>query len=148
MLETNEMKPKRVSLRHAQTLSKKRRDFRWIFQANENTEACKLPFFPVPKNIIEQRPDLQGTDNLCVAPIIWGKKDLKESSPGVYKAVPPEPHDGYWMGYYIEVEFPGDTPGGGAVLKNEYLLTSPGWTWPNTLPYPDCHGDTCSGIIV
>lgn len=31
MLDSNMVKPKKVSLRYAQTLSTKRRDFRWIF---------------------------------------------------------------------------------------------------------------------
>lgn len=58
MLETNQVLPKKVSLRFAQTLTKKRRDFRWVFQSNNNTEPCTLPFFPVPKNMKERRPDL------------------------------------------------------------------------------------------
>lgn len=47
MLETNKVKPLKVSLRHAETLSSKRRDFRIVFQSNERTEPCKLPFIPM-----------------------------------------------------------------------------------------------------
>lgn len=52
------------------------------------------------------------------------------------------------MGYYIEIEFPGDTPGGDKIFENHMLVTTPGWTWPNTLPYPDCKGDGCASIVV
>jgi hypothetical protein len=38
-----------VLLRHASTLQDKRRDFRWVRQANNHTEACKLPDIPLKK---------------------------------------------------------------------------------------------------
>lgn len=91
---------------------------------------------------------MMGVDHLCAAPIIWEEQVIEEASPGVYKSLPPEPAPGFWMGYYLEVEFPGDTPGGNRVFKNHYLFTTPGWTWPNTLPYPDCHGAECTGKLV
>lgn len=71
MLETNQVKPKRVSLRYAQTLSQKRRDFRWIFQTNKYTEPCTLPYIPVPDNLKEKRPELKAAHSLCIAPIFW-----------------------------------------------------------------------------
>lgn len=148
MLDSNKVKPKSVRLRYAQTLSKKRRDFRWIFESNERTEACKLPFIPIPLKMMEKDPRLMANQDLCLAPILWKSKTLKESSPGIYSALPPKPRDGYWMGYYIEVEFPGDVPGGDLLFKNHFLLSSPGWTWPNTLPYSDCTGSECKGILV
>ena len=36
-------------LRHASTLQSKRRDFRWVRQANNHTEACNLPDVPLKK---------------------------------------------------------------------------------------------------
>lgn len=62
--------------------------------------------------------------------------------------MPPQPQDGYWMGYYITVEFPADTDPGeneADVLKNTFMLSTPGWTRPNTLPFEDCHGSSCVG---
>jgi len=61
--------------------------------------------------------------------------------------MPPQPQDGYWMGYYVTVEFPADTESDDTVsgLKNTFMTSTPGWTWPNTLPFQDCHGDGCVG---
>merc|ERR1711871_1885060 len=88
------MKHGKVVLRHAQTMSTKRRDFRWIRDANNHTEACKLPE-------VKLKHDIFGGGN-CVVPIIWLGKTLEESAPGVYRATPPEPKDGHWTGYYVE----------------------------------------------
>ena len=30
-------------------------------------------------------------------------------------------------------------------MKEDYIVTTPGYTWPNTLPYPDCTGEGCLG---
>ena len=43
--------------------------------------------------------------------------------------------DGKWTGYYVEVYFASD-----AGLRHEYQLTTPGYVWPDTLPFADCHG--------
>ena len=87
-------------------------------------------------------------DKICLQPIFWLSKEIEEESPGVYKALPPQPVDGYWMGYYIELEYPGDTDPGRSIFRNSFIFSTPGWTWPNTLPFPDCHGDECKGILV
>ena len=52
----------------------------------------------------------------------------------VYKALPPSPTKaGHWVGYYIELFFPS------AQLKlSKYKLTSAGYVWPDTLPFPGC----------
>ncbi len=126
----------KVVLRHAQTMSTKRRDFRWIRDANNHTDACKLPE-------VKLKHDIFGGGN-CVVPIIWFGKTLQESAPGVYRAIPPEPKEGHWTGYYVEVYFPADVQG----YKHDYQFTTPGWAWPNTLPFPDCHGSTCIGRLV
>jgi len=133
MLDTNQVKPTKVSLWYAQTLSKKRRDFRWYFQINERTEACVSPFEPA-------------SPGMCHAKINWQEQELQEASPGVYSSLPPQPTDGYWMGYYIMVTFPGDVPGG--IAPSVYRSTTPAWTWPDTLPYEDCTGAGCKGILV
>jgi hypothetical protein len=52
------------------------------------------------------------------------------------------------MGYYIMVEFPGDGPVFDKNVENKYVHTSPGYVWPNTLPYDDCTGQGCEGILV
>lgn len=147
---SNQLQPKKVSLIYAQNLSKLRRDFRWIFQSNERTEPCTLPFIPIPNDLSKKRPDLNldAAHDLCLAPIIWKAQELNETAPGEYKSLPPEPAEGYWMGYYLEVEFPGDTPGGDKVFENHFVFTTPGWTWPNTLPFPDCKGEDCKPLWV
>jgi hypothetical protein len=48
------------------------------------------------------------------------------------------PKDTYWMGYYIEMIFPGDN-------KLNTIITTPGFVYPDTLPFDDCYGETCIG---
>ena len=115
--------------------------------SNNNTEPCTLPFIPVGDKDRELS-SLELPKGACFSPIIWNSKELKEDSPGVYKSAPPEPHYGFWMGYYLMVEFPGDTSGGTKIFENKFVFTTPGWTWPNTLPYPDCQADGCVNRIV
>lgn len=126
----------KVVLRHANTLSSERRDFRLAAAAlkKDDGEAyCKLPTVgPI---------SMDGSD-ICIQPIIWRGKTLKESSPGVYSAKIPEPKKG-WTGAYIELYFKSDTG-----LKQNYQLTTPGVVWPQTLPFEDCHGATCIGNLV
>ena len=60
------------------------------------------------------------------------------STPGAYTAVPPEPQKaGHWTGYYIEIKF-----------DDKYQFSTPGFTWPDTLPFPDCTGKECSGHLL
>jgi hypothetical protein len=91
--------------------------------------------------------------NLCYQPIIWNARDLSitgESSNGeaLYSTQAPTPKDGHWTGYYIEVIFPGDTQAIAKVLKNEFILSTPGFVFPDTLPFADCTGEGCIGRIV
>jgi len=44
----NQVQPRWIYLRYAQTLTNKRRDFRYAFLSNENTYPCKWPFVPMP----------------------------------------------------------------------------------------------------
>ena len=115
-----------------------RRDFRWVRQANNFTQACKWPFIPLKK------PLFGGN---CIQPIIWYGTTLKEveGSPGVFKGTPPKPKkEGFWTGYYVELFFPSDT----GLKHSEFQFTTPGYTWPNTLPFKDCTGKTCIGKLV
>jgi len=41
-------------------------------------------------------------------------------------------------GYFIEVKFASDSG-----LAFEYQFSTPGYVWPNTLPFKDCSGVTC-----
>ena len=116
-------------MRHAQTMQTVRRDFRWFRQANNHTQACSWPWVKVPFNVL-------GAD--CLQFIWWHGTELKESAPGVYKATPPNPTDGYWTGYYVQMYFKGDTEHGFSLLDDHFSVTSPGFTWPNTLPFKDC----------
>jgi len=145
--------PEHVYLRHAQTISTERRDFRWVVADSNFTQLnCSFPFIPIPsnsavptfhKNIDSECP------NLCVQPIIWHSKKLHgsttENGDSFYSSLPPEPKEGHWNGYYIELIFPGDTESVRTIFKNGYFFSTPGYTWPNTLPFEDCHGETCIG---
>lgn len=136
---------KAVRLIYAETLSTQRRDFRWLFQSNENTEPCKLPYIPIPNDLMERKPHLKAAKDLCFAPIIWSGLEIAESEePGVYKTLPPEPREGHWMGYYVEVEFYGDAPqSGDSLFPNHFTFTTPGHVWPNTMPFEDCVKEGC-----
>jgi hypothetical protein len=70
---------------------------------------------------------------------MWHGQEIKESAPGVFKATPPEPSSkGNWVGYYVQVYFKGDTEHGFTILNDKFSTTSPGFTWPDTLPFKDC----------
>jgi len=60
---------------------------------------------------------------------------------GVYTVAPPEPKTGHWTGYYVEVFFK-------SALKSDFLFTTPGYTWPDTLPFPPCVGAGCIGRLL
>ena len=125
----------KVVLRHADTFSTKLRDFRWVRLASPQNGECKFPEIPLKKSVF-------GGGN-CLAPIIWSGKDLHATSPGVFKASVPKRAEG-WTGFYVEVYFPPDTD----LPHDQYKLTSPGMVWPQTLPFPDCHGEECFGHLV
>jgi len=136
--------PEHVYLRHAQTMSTVRRDFRWVVASNNFTQLdCKFPYIPLPPS---GWPDID--KHLCAQPIVWHANKLHRSTSDngdfVYSTMPPEPEDGHWNGYYIELIFAGDTEGPKIDLfKNAYFFSTPGFTWPNTLPFEDCHGESC-----
>jgi len=124
----------KVVLRHANTISKTNRDFRWARLSNNVTGPCKLPEIELKK------PILFGAN--CLEPIVWTGTTLNETSPGVYTASVPAPKHG-WTGYYVEAYFPSDQG-----LKVEYKLTTPGLVWPNTYPFPDCTKAGCKGHLL
>ena len=66
----------------------------------------------------------------------------------LYIAEAPIPKDGHWMGYYIEMVFPGDTEHNSLFIKNEFKISTPGYVWPNILPFEDCVGDECTARMV
>ena len=66
---------------------------------------------------------------------------LNQTAPGVYSATPPAPRGGRWTGYYVELFFKSS-------LKSDYLFTTPGFTWPDTLPFADCKGAECTGRLL
>lgn len=61
-----------VYLRHAQTMTHMRRDFRFIRQENKNTEPCNWPWIKLPFGI-----NLLGGD--CLQLSLWNGQELKES---------------------------------------------------------------------
>ena len=85
----------KVVMRHGETMQSKRRDFRWIRKANEHTEPCEWPQIDISSWVHR--------GGLCLNLIFWHKTDLKESETkkGEYVAIPPEPTEGHWTGYYV-----------------------------------------------
>jgi len=124
--------PRRVTLRYAQTISDKRRDFRWVRAKNNFTGPCHLPEFPAGKD-------------MCVQPLIWLGRNLTETAPGsrTWTVLPPAPIKGHWMGYYVEIFWPSQTE-----LLSDFQFTTPGFTWPTSLPYPECHAEGCLPRLV
>lgn len=143
--EEHNHKISRVVLRHAETMQSNRRDFRWLRQASDITEPCEDPMVPIPSSI--------STKPNCLNFITWSARVLKESAfnKGEYTATPPEPKtQGHWVGYYVQIFWLGDTKEPSWLLNGEYNNSTPGYTWPNTLPFPDCDGlkGECKRIIV
>ena len=129
-------KPSKVVLRHAQTISSTRRDFRWVRLSNNSTRKCTLPEIHLSKPVF-------GAD--CFVPIVWIGTTLSPSSSdgSTYTAKPPAPtKQGHYTGYFIEVYFPSDVGG------PDYQFTTPGYTYPNTLPYADCKKSQCAGTLL
>lgn len=129
--------PDKVVLRYSHTLQQQRRDFRWVRLANNDTGMCTLPDVKLPK------PMFGGN---CLQPIIWHETALTPESDEnelVYRYTPTEQKK-QWMGYYIEMFWPNDT----GLKNNRFQFTTPGFTWPNTLPFPDCHGEGCKGSLL
>jgi len=73
---------------------------------------------------------------------------IDATSDGVYEAVPPQPANDHWTGYFVSVTFPGDTDPNEQFLPNHYIWTTPSYTWPDTLPFKDCHGESSVEIVV
>ena len=91
--------------------------------------------------------------SLCLQPIHWGYQDLEifgkdKNGDTLYVTEAPIPEDNHWMGYFIEMTFPGDTEHKSGLIKNEFRVTTPGFVWPNTLPFEDCVGDECQEILL
>lgn len=134
----------KVVLRHATTMQTVRRDFRWVRLANVSsipggvvTPPCKFPEIKIP-------PVSEGGGN-CLVPIIWEGTTLKPTvkDGNVFVGIPPEPPTGHWKGYYIEIYYPSNSG-----IKSEFQFTTPGFAWPNTLPFKDCSRDECIGRLV
>lgn len=121
----------KVVLRHAHTLSAKRRDFRLVGAAETREDGTT--FCPAPSIGPEK---MDGFD-ICLQPVVWTGTTLNATEPGVYEAQAPRPLIG-WTGAYVEVYFPSDTG-----LKQNYQLTTAGLVYPDTLPFPPCHGEGC-----
>ena len=127
--------PAKVYLRTDETASK-RRDFRWVRMANNETGECSILHKEVPI------APMEGGGN-CVVPRFWKKTALVPTSPGngelVFAATPPTPsRKGHFVGYYIEMLFDSSH-----APRAQFMLSTPGYVWPDTLPFPDCDLASC-----
>jgi len=111
-------------------MSKERRDFRYARLASNFTEECTYPWIPVK------------ADNAnCLQILLWSadKEAIKQTGPGSYLATPPEPKkEGHWVGYYVEIGFKGMNEHK-ALFRNQFRVSTPGYTNPNTLPFAPCN---------
>ena len=149
--------PEHVYLRHVQTLSGERRDFRWVRIVNETTgDKCSLPG-------IKLKHKVEGGGN-CLQPMIWRKSTLSPTKEAmhsmedpqlmagggggkVFTGTPPKPKEGHFTGYYIELIYPRTDAGG------QLKISTPGFVWPDTLPFADCAlrkgaPNECTGDLV
>jgi len=117
---TTETKPTKVVVHYADTLSETRRDFRLAI----GTTPC--PYIPVK--------------GLCIQPIIWFKTDPKVISDTEYSINMGTPQKG-WRAFFMEVHFDVQA------LFSAVQTTQVSFL-PNTLPFPDCHGEECYGTLV
>lgn len=123
--------------------------------ASDVNKHCSWPFIKIPDSIYADLKvpfNLPDDQSLCIQPIDWKKTALSETEKGsgVYVGTAPAAKkDGHWVGYYIELTYEDDTHSGFHWLfKPEYYLTTPGFVTPDTLPFDDCHLDTCVGHLV
>jgi hypothetical protein len=121
-----------VVVRHSKTRDGVRRDFRWFREVNDRTPACKWPDVQLPFGI-----NVMGAT--CLSLHWWNEIELTESEPGVYKTLPPDAENlgDKWVGYYIELFYEGGQ-GATLILEDKFTFTTPGYVWPNTLPFADC----------
>lgn len=123
-----------VMLRHGETLTNQRRDFRWVRMAtneSEGGEPCELPSIKSPKEIF-------GGGN-CFVPIVWHEEELTAGADGTYTVSVPRPtHDDRWIGYYVEARF----------STSHLRMTTPSYVYPETFPFPDCVGTSCVDKLV
>ena len=60
-----------------------------------------------------------------------------------YQATPKPPKPGHWRGYFIELSYPSQQH-----PKLTTQVSTPGFVWPDTLPFPDCNLADCAGNLV
>ena len=99
-------------------------------------DECPLPGVRLNKSV-------EGGGN-CLQPMFWREESLAPSADGTtYTAQPKLPDAGHWRGYYIELLFPS------AQLPHVQLrVSTPGFVWPDTLPFADCNFAECPPTLV
>ena len=60
-----------------------------------------------------------------------------------HTATPTPPKKGHWRGYYIELKY-----ASAQLHKAELRVSTPGFVWPNTLPFPDCNMSDCPPVLL
>ena len=124
--------PSKAVLRHTQTLSHKRRDFRWVRMASSSSpfnEPCTLPGVPI-------KPMFGGGD--CAQPMFYIGETLTplhhSDNSTTFEAHPKEPHVHHWRAYFVEMYYPNSI-----TKKAELKVSTPGYVWPDTFPAMDCN---------
>eukprot|EP00045_Choanoeca_perplexa_P003730 m.33128 g.33128 ORF g.33128 m.33128 type:complete len:491 (+) comp12198_c0_seq1:30-1502(+) len=118
---TTSEKPKKVTIRHADTLNHTRRDWRLVTGDN-----------PCPTIAV---------DGGCIQPVLWFGEPAIQEDDTHYSGEMAFPDAG-WRAWFLEVEF--DAPVG----IFPYIWSTQVDIIPETFPFPDCHGEGCRGILV
>ena len=136
--------PETVYMWHSTTCNSVRRDFRVV--SIDNPCECGIG----PAGIIA------GKVGYCPnKEVLWHKTELSPVSADgtVYKAAVSADQNGKWSAFFIDVTYKATnnhsglqawpyTPPGSLEFTTEVSV------WPNTFPYPDCHGAECYGTLL
>lgn len=80
-----------------------------------------------------------------IHPVFWNSTDLTPTSSNssliVYDALLDAPEDGSWIGFNIQLVFPG-------VNGTNFRVSSATSILPMTFPYEDCYAESCQGPLV
>jgi PhoPQ-activated pathogenicity-related protein len=121
---TTNVRPKLVTVASSSSgegVSTGRRDFRW---AALNVSFCPIKIF-----------------GACIRPLLWTtSNNVTMVNEYTYTALLDTPSEG-WVAFFIEMQW--DNPTG----PDDFYFTSATSVLPNTMPFPDCHGEECHGSM-
>jgi len=104
------------------------------------------------------------SDGYCLNMKSWWTREVLEPTivdgARVYTAHRPAPLDGRYVAYFIDIKYVEEPVAGVGRTGHEWCnfipcdkpgrleFTTEVSVWPDTFPYPDCSGETCTGSLV